>query len=151
MTTRNHILVDIDHTVSNSFWRDDMIGGEGGWDAYHAASAQDEPIHDMVAMVNAMYGSGKTIIGITARPEKWRLLTMEWLVKVYVSMDEILMRPDDAYHPAPEIKVALALERFDNESNLKDQVALVIDDREDVIEAFRALGVTAIQVFGRKS
>ena len=151
MTTRKHILVDIDHTLASSFWRDDMIGGEGGWDAYHAASSEDEPIHDVVTIVNAFYGVGMTVIGVTARPEKWRQVTMGWLVKHFISMDELLMRPDDAYHPAPEIKVALALERFDNKANLKDQVALVIDDRDDVIEAFRALGVTAIQVFGRKS
>ncbi len=144
---RNYILVDIDHTLASSFWRDDMIGD---WDAYHAVSGQDEPLQDVVTMVNALYGSGKTVIGMTARPEKWRQVTMEWLVKHFVSMDELLMRPDDDFRPAPEVKVALALERFQDESNLVAQVALVLDDREDVIEAFRALGVTAMQVFGRR-
>lgn len=147
MTNRKYILVDVDHTLANSFWRDDMIGD---WDAYHAASSEDEPLQDAVGLINSLHGAGYTIIGLTARPEKWRQITMEWLIKHFISMDELLMRPDEAYHPAPEIKMALALKRFDDKANLKAQVAIVIDDREDVIEAFRALGVTAMQIFGRR-
>ena len=147
MTNRPYVLVDIDHTLSNAWWRDSLIGD---WDAYHAVSGQDNPLQDVITMVNALHRCGRSIIGLTARPEKWRQLTMEWLVKHFVSMDELLMRSDDDFRPAPEVKVALALERFKDESNLRNQVALVLDDREDVIEAFRALGVTALQVFGRR-
>lgn len=144
---RKHILCDIDHTISDAFWRDELIGGPGGWDEYHSQSIKDDPLHDMVAMVNALHSSGLVIIGITARPAKWRSLTMRWLVKHSVMMDELLMRPDESFHPAPEIKTALAIERFGE--SVKDHVAMILDDREDVIEAFKGMGVTAIQVHGR--
>lgn len=146
MSHRNYVLVDIDHTISNSFWRDGMIGGEGGWDAYHAASKDDKPIYEIVRLVWGLKSSGFIIYGLTARPEKWRKLTMEWLVRNNIQLDDILMRPDTAYHPAPEIKLKLVQERFEN----IDEIAMVLDDRDDVVAAFKALGVTAIQVHGRR-
>lgn len=145
--TRKTILVDIDHTISAAWHRDPMIGGEGGWDAYHAASKDDEPIHDVMAMVNDLHRKDWYIVGLTARPEKWRNVTNRWLVKHGIHMDEILMRPDDAFHPAPEIKVQLATERF---TDIKSQVAFLLEDREDVCEAFHALGITTLQVKGRQ-
>lgn len=148
---RKTILVDIDHTLSAAWHRDPMIGGCGGWDAYHAASEKDEPIHDVMSIINSLAFHGDWyIIALTARTEKWRSLTNRWLVKHGINIDELLMRPDDAYHPAPEIKVQLAQERFPGDQ-LKDQVAFLIDDREDVCEAFHQLGITTLQVRGRKN
>lgn len=142
---RRHILCDIDHTLSNAFWRDHMIGG--AWDDYHAASVKDEPLHDVVKLIKAMHRSGAVIIGLTARPEKWRKVTLDWLIKHNVPIDELLMRGDTAYHPAPEIKLKLVAERF---TSPKDEVAFIIDDRDDVVMAFKELGITALQVHGRK-
>lgn len=147
---RNNVLCDIDHTLSNAFHRDPMMaapmGNGNGWDEYHAASINDEPLHDMVRMINVLRPYFN-IVAITARPGKWRKLTMDWCLKHEVLFDELLMRPDDSYHPAPIIKVQLALERF---PNIKDEVAFILDDREDVVLAFKELGVTALQVHGRK-
>jgi hypothetical protein len=145
--TRSVILVDIDHTLSAAHWRDAMIGGP--WDEYHAASVADPPAHDIAALVRALYNCGYTIIGITARPEKWRKLTMDWLLRHSIPLHSILMRPDAAYHPAPEIKVKLAQEHFGDA--LVTCVAFIIDDREDVVAAFRALGITTLQCHVRQS
>lgn len=145
---RWYILVDIDHTISNAFHRDHLIGGEGGWDKYHSESINDGPIDDMVDMIRALWFQGYAIVGMTARPAKWRAITMAQMIKFNCPMDELLMRPDTAFHPAPEIKVALAKERFGEK--IKDRVAFIIDDREDVCAAFRELGITALQCYGRQ-
>lgn len=143
---RNIVLCDIDHTIANSFWRDGMIGGEGGWDAYHAASKDDKPIIEVARMVWGLKATGFQVMGLTARPAKWRKLTMDWLLRHNIQLDDILMRPDTAYHPAPEIKVNLVKERFELE-----EIAMILDDRDDVVAAFKALGITAIQVHGRRA
>lgn len=147
MSKRNVILCDIDHTISDAFWRDELIGGPGGWDEYHKNSMKDQPLHDVVAMINALHAAGYEIIGLTARPGKWRRLTMDWMLQHGVKIDELLMRPDDSYHPAPEIKMKLALARFPEP--IKDHIAFVLDDREDVVEAFKGMGITSMQVHGR--
>jgi phosphoglycolate phosphatase-like HAD superfamily hydrolase len=138
-------LVDIDHTVSNSFWRDAMIGGD--WDAYHAAAIYDRPLHDTVAMIRALHDAGWSIYGLTARPSKWRKMTLDWLLAHDVKIDEMLMREDEDYRPAPAMKIALAKQKF---GELRGVVTVVFDDRDDVIAAFRAEGVTAVQVNGVK-
>ena len=150
MIRRSTILVDLDHTIFASWPRDGLIGGEGGWDAYHAASVDDDVIDDVAHLVNSLWKSGWKIIGLTARPEKWRNISMQKLVRHEVAMDELLMRPDEAFHPAPEIKVQLAQERFPGET-LKQNVAFLLEDRADVCEAFHALGITTLQVKGRQS
>jgi phosphoglycolate phosphatase-like HAD superfamily hydrolase len=138
-------LVDIDHTVSNSFWRDAMIGGE--WDDYHRAAIYDRPLPDTVAMIRALHDAGWSIYGLTARPSKWRKMTLDWLLAHDVKIDEMLMREDEDYRPAPAMKIALAKQKF---GELRGVVTVVFDDRDDVIAAFRAEGVTAVQVNGVK-
>jgi hypothetical protein len=140
---RTNILCDLDHVVANSFWRDPMIGGP--WDEYHAASINDQPLPDIVNLLNALPDE-YYIVGLTGRDEKWRQLTIKWLLMHDVPMDELLMRPTGDWRPAPAMKVKLATERFPDITN---EVAFILDDREDVIAAFKALGVTALHVNGR--
>ena len=142
---QHNVLCDIDHTISDAFWRDELIGGEGGWDAYHSASINDLPLHEMVVMINALRVSGMYIVGLTARPEKWRKLTMDWMLRHGVQFDELLMRPDDNFQKAAELKMTIARERF---PALADEVAFLIEDQEDIIAAFKAINITCLQVHG---
>jgi hypothetical protein len=146
---KEFVLIDIDHVISDAAWRDEMIGGDGGWDAYHAESINDDPCHDIVQLVNALHSSGLQVIGLTARPEKWRMLTNSWLIKHSIQLDEILMRPDKNFSPSPELKISLARDLF--QGKVADNVAFILDDRDDVVAAFRAEGITALQVFTGKS
>lgn len=144
---RKYVLCDIDHVLSNAWWRDPMIGGEGGWDAYHLEGDKDEPIHDIVHLLNALHDDGYAIVLLTARPEKWRKLTMTWLVRHGVNVDEMLMRPDANFDPSPKCKLDQVKARF---ADPTDAIAMVIEDRDDICNVFRELGVTVLQVFGRQ-
>jgi len=145
---RRHIICDVDHTLTNAFWRDGMLANRPvDWDEYHAASIHDKPALDVVEMVQALHLRGFLIVGITGRPEKWRKLTVEWMIKHKVPMDELHMRPNDNYDTAGPLKLFLARLRF---SNIPEQVAMVIDDHDGVIAAFTALGVTCLQTHGRR-
>lgn len=144
---RRIVLCDIDHTLRNAFPRDAMIG-VATWDEYHLAAKGEEPLHDMVNMVNALVLTGYTVVGVTAIPAKWRQMTVAWLADHKINICDILMRPNDGFEPAPEIKTRLAIERFGED--LHEKIAFVLDDRDDVCMAFRDLGVTALQVHGRQ-
>ena len=142
--TRTHVLCDLDHVVADAAWRDHMIPD---WDLYHEKSQHDAPIEEIAYLLNALHNFGYTVIGLTGRTEKWYGLTMEWLARHKIRMDELLMRPNKDFRPAPEVKMALI------ESHLgyhwPDQVAFLIDDREDVCSAFAAAGVTVMQCRAR--
>jgi len=130
------VVIDI-HALSDAEWRSSMIGIDT-WDAYHEASRNDEPVLEVIDLVNAMKTSGHTVIGISARPEKWRKITNEWLLKNNVYLSELIMREDDDFRPSIEIKKEY-VKRI-------HQISFVIDDREDFCCAVASMGIPALQV-----
>lgn len=142
------ILVDIDHTLSDAFHRDEMIG-IAPWDEYHKKSEDDLPAHDFVEFyLSAKRNKSYRWIGITSRPEKFRALTMQWLVRHGIEMDDLWMRPDFNFNPAPDVKIALCQEKLGEE--WQKDILLLIDDNEKVIESFRGAGVTCLQIYNRR-
>jgi hypothetical protein len=138
------IITDIDHTVSDSFWRDEMIGNLG-WDEYYEAGAKDSPLAEMVRLLSAMahHEEGHLVVAVTARPRKWYHATMRWMVTHKIPVDEILMRPDDDHRPTPLVKVDLIRARFPDLS----EVLFCLEDRDDCVAAMRSLGLTVLQVY----
>ena len=117
------------------------------WNAYHAASIDDEPITDVINMLESAAMMDASIITITARPEKWRKLTMGWMIKHQVPSDALLMRPDDVFRPSPEIKRELLLGHFGE--GFREEIAFILEDRDDVVAMYREMGLTVFQVFAR--
>lgn len=147
---RNILLVDIDHTLSDAAWRDNIIG-VGTWDEYHLAGIKDDPVKEIVTMVNSLGADGWWLIGLTARPEKWRKITMDWLVKHGVLLEELLMRPDDDFHSASEVKIASLYRKFGvSLKGLEGKNVILIDDNDKVIEAVRILNITSLQCSARR-
>jgi len=143
------LFIDLDHTICDAAWRDSLIfGAQTDWNNYHTLSIRDKPIPEMVAMVRSLDSAGWKVIAVTARPEKFRQLTNKWLMQHTIPIDTILMRPDEAYRPAPEIKLALIAECL-GKANVSDIPVLVIDDREDVAAALSVRGFTVLQVHRR--
>lgn len=139
------LLTDIDHTLSDAFWRDELIGQ---WDEYHEAAAKDKLIEPTAKLLAVVREAGWSVVGLTTRPEKWRSLTMKWLLHHNVQMDELIMRPNDDYRPSAESKLAIAKERF---PDLSAGGYLLLEDRDDVIAAFKGAGVIVYQVHAGKS
>ncbi len=153
---RNIILVDIDHTISDAFWRDDLIKrsrDSNDWEEYHSRGKDDKPLEDMKMLIEIIAVGCKEhheapdleVWGITARPEKWRKQSMDWFYKHKIYLDNVLMRPENQFKPAPQIKIDLC-----KEHNILDRILCIFDDREDVVSAFRELDITAFQVHARK-
>jgi phosphoglycolate phosphatase-like HAD superfamily hydrolase len=145
--SKDVILVDIDHTITDAAWRDHLIGGEGGWDHYHSESEKDKPATDICSILAFLSGPFE-IVAVTARPEKWRQLTHKWCTNNFPFVDEILMRANDDYSPSPEVKLRLVEQRFG--PNWQERVACIIDDRDDVTSAFKEAGVTVLQCHARR-
>lgn len=144
--TRKTVLCDIDHVLSAAWPRDHLIGN-ASWDDYHNAASNDKPVADIVAMINALGKEDFNIVAITARPEKFRRLTLDWMIRHDVYVDELLMRSDQEFRPSPEMKLELVRNRF---QDVKNEVAFLIEDRDDVCQAFRELGITVLQAFCRR-
>jgi hypothetical protein len=136
------VLWDVDHVMADSGWRDSMIGGEGGWDAYHLAGKDDAPVEVVVDMIRAFRAYGFENVGLTARPEKWRGLSMEWFVRCGVPLDDVMMRPTNNFDPSPKVKLDLVRARW---PDYRERIAFLVEDRDDVCAVFRAEGVVCLQ------
>lgn len=145
----NILLLDIDHTISDAAWRDEMMAS-GDWEAYHLAGREDKPVAEISELIKTLSTSDYEtwqIICVTARPEKWRTQTMQWFIRHRIPVDEILMRPDLAFRSAFIIKTELLKTRFgENLEELHGCHVLAIDDNEKAIEAFRGLGITTLHI-----
>jgi hypothetical protein len=137
-----YVICNIDHTLANSFWRDSMLDS-GDWNQYHENAKHDKVFKNLANFINSLSSVGYTFIGITNRNERFRALTVEWLVKNRIDIDEILMRPDDNYQKSTELKLDLLKKRF-NEDYKK--IHFIIDDSEEAILAFFKLGIPTLQI-----
>jgi len=141
------LFVDIDHTLTAAHWRDDLIDvakRNRDWDAYHSASINDKPITEMISLVNCLQISGWYVVGLTTRPEKWRQLTNDWLIKYAVRIDKLLMRPHDDFRPGADSKIEQATQFI---AHHQVDSIIVIDDHDAVVSSFRAQNVTVLQAY----
>lgn len=141
---RQYVLIDLDDTLCAAWMRADLI--EQGWDIFHSKSVSDKPIEEMITLVNAIHLAGFKAIGLTSRPNRFRSISIYWLIQHGVYMEHLMMRPDSDWRGAADVKLSLATEFFGGEDAVAENVAFVIDDREDVVKAFSGIGVTTLHV-----
>jgi hypothetical protein len=110
--------------------------------AYHALCGEDAPINH-----HALHERIDThrIVFITARPEACRKATESWLRLAHTLSPreyDLLMRPAGDLRPSPGLKVDL-FERAYGGVAAWQFVDVAYDDRQDVLFAYAAKGVTA--------
>jgi len=136
------ILIDIDGTISDSRWRDDLAESRQ-WDAFHSQLIHDPPVKPMLKLLSTLSDCGVFLVGITGRPERYRQATMEWMLTHGVQLDELWMREDDNYSKAADLKPKIA-EIIMQEHSYEE--VLFIDDNEDICTAMRAAGFITLNI-----
>jgi len=138
------VLFDIDHVLSDARWRDTK---RGDWPAYHHDSTHDEAVQGMINLFLALTAN-HLMIFFTARPEDYRELTESWLRYHGLMKDGetlLMMRSHDCSSPAVDVK----LEMFRDISRMFGRAPedfLLIEDQQEICEAFQKLGVLTLQV-----
>lgn len=141
---RRVIIVDMDGTISDSSWRNELAPSNGGsWAQFHDNCHLDKPI-TIIEAVNILSEWFDIIIS-TARPSYILPKTEAWLLSnARFEVKKIYMREDHQYElSSAELK---ALHLDDMKARGFD-IFIAIDDREDVCEMYRLKGVNAWQVF----
>lgn len=130
-------IFDIDGCISDDSWRQYLIpegaSEENDWDEYHEHSLNDRSINREVLLQHIR--DEFQILFITARPERYRKLTMIWLEKHFQIMPRegwLLMRPEGNKQTSPELKVGL----FERSPFQWSEVTHAYDDRGDVLQAY---------------
>jgi phosphoglycolate phosphatase-like HAD superfamily hydrolase len=137
-----HLLLDLDETLCDAEWRAPLIDGES-WDFYHAQLPHDKLIPEVIALVRGLFFAGWKIHAVTARPEKFREITTRHLIRHKVPIERILMRADNDWRKSPDVKIDLVRNNFDG---IPRSQMLAIDDREDIVQAYKSIGIVSFQI-----
>jgi hypothetical protein len=129
------VIVDIDGTIAK-------MSGRSPYDWKRVG--EDAPVEDVLSIVNALEGSGYKILFTSGRDGSCRAETEAWIEKhhhVYGNWS-LLMREAGDNRPDWIVKAEI----FDREIRNKYNVRCVLDDRKQVVDMWRKLGLTVAQV-----
>lgn len=127
------ILVDIDGTVA-------LMNGRSPFD--WSRVIEDDPNWPVIQTVRAMREYGYKVIFMSGRDEVCRPQTEEWLKWVNVPIEALHMRR----HRDNRKDSVVKLELFDQHVRDRYNVVAVFDDRQQVVDMWRSLGLTVMQV-----
>jgi predicted kinase len=127
------IISDIDGTLA-------LISGRSPYDTARCEQdALNEPVADIVGNYHK---SDFRILLASGRSEQHRSLTENWLQQKGVRYHELFMRADGDSRKDAIIK----REIYENHIAGKYNIKFVLDDRQQVVDLWRSLGLTCLQV-----
>ncbi|MBB5872024.1 putative kinase [Allocatelliglobosispora scoriae] len=133
-TKPSAIMVDLDGTVA-------IIGDRSPYDAHRAHV--DLPNTPVITAVRAMHAAGHVVIYCSGRTDDSRAVTEKWLAEhVGVPYEALHMRATGDTRKDSIVKTEFFNERIRDHY----QVVAVFDDRNQVVRAWRDLGLTVFQV-----
>lgn len=127
------IMVDVDGTLAH-------MNGRGPYDPtlYHT----DEADAVVGNVVRSYHGQGYKILICSGRDETYRDVTTAWLKDHGVPFDDIFMRRVGDKRKDSIIKREL----FDEHIRDNYQIEFILDDRNQVVEMWRSMGLKVFQV-----
>lgn len=141
--TRDIVIVDIDGTIAKVGDRLKYLKQEPkNWDSFYEHCNEDEPIEDIVRLVQSFIFCGHKIVFCTGRRESVREKTEEWIKKnlgLETNHYRLLMRKDKDWRHDTIVKPLM----LDFPAN---EVFLVLEDRSSMVKKWRELGYTCLQV-----
>lgn len=140
------VIFDLDNCLSDDEWRIPRIRWDlsveaGRYDAYHAVCGEDALRNLSVVRAAAERFDG--VAFCTARPEKVRTQTLDWLVRMGLARGTaptLLMRRNVDHRPGRDVK-------HEQLRQLRESMHDVIgayDDRDDILEMYRLMGVPCV-------
>jgi hypothetical protein len=125
------VVADVRHRLHH------LEGRRRSWSSFFDAADRDPLLAEGARLV-AELGRDHEIVWLTGRPEWLREVTTEWLVEQGLPADEVHLRPDGDYRPAPRYKLD-ALQKLAPRGG-----AALIDDDDEVVQAALAAGFPAV-------
>lgn len=141
------LVVDLEGSITDNAPRLHLMKA-GLWNEYEQAGP-DDPVHPFIrTFLASLYWSHCQLVVVTGRYEKYREATRKQLAAADIYPDHIFMREnfDIPKTKEPELKLAF-LEQIRNLYCADPDTALIaLEDRDDVVEAYRNAGIECWQV-----
>ena len=136
-------IFDIDGTLANTDHRNHYLHQKPkDWKSWSAEAPLDTPYWEIVDLVNAAHCIGIKVIVATGRMEKHREQTTKWLEDHKIFYDHLYMRDDADFRDDNILKK----EYLDDIRNKGYNPVMVFEDRDRVVDMWRANGIKCLQV-----
>lgn len=103
---------------------------------------QDTPNKEIFALAKALKDAGNRIIVSTGRNKRQRATTLKQLMMNGLVFDAMYMRGDSDFRPDDELKKGFLIKMKEDGFN----PVMAVDDRQQVVDMFRAEGLRVLQV-----
>ena len=144
---KNTVIFDLDGTLADISARRKLAtkpNGKMDWDIFLNPDniKLDVPNDPVVKMAQLFADDNFNIVIFSGRSDKTKHTTLDWLAHNKVPFNKLVMR-DTVRHfmPDNDLKKQLLNEHVDI-----DDVFLVVDDRQQVVDMWRSLGLKVFQV-----
>ena len=140
------VIFDLDGTLALIDKRRDLATKDNGkfdWDVFFDPKNidLDLPNQPVIDMANLLSKQDYTILILSGRSDVTHQATMDWLNKHGVWFDNLIMRTQDFLYTRDSDLKHMWLNTIG-----KDRVAMVFDDRNQVVDMWRKSGLTCFQV-----
>jgi len=137
------IILDLDNCIADDAWRIRYIDWSfedplSRYHNYHLLAG-----FDRVGNQELFTKTPHDVIVFTARPIMYRAITEEWLRRAGVVPAVLMMRDNNDHQHSRDLKRQQLLALLDNSALTISDIDCAYDDRPDVIEMYRGLGVNA--------
>ncbi len=128
------VITDVDGTICH------MNGKRGPFD--WSKVGVDDPDFPMIKVLQAWKASGKEVIVVSGRDGSCRKETEDWLKLHEVPYSALFMRPAGDMRKDSLIKAEI----YEKDLKGKYNIVMIYDDRDQVVETWRNLGLKCAQV-----
>lgn len=136
-------IFDIDGTLADCTHRLHYIYSENkDWDTFHNSADKDRPIIETIECAKALKVAGYEILIVTGRPDSSKHITVKWLLDNGINFDRIYMRKEGDHIPDFVLKKNI----YDSEIKNDYEVLGVFEDRRNVVDMWRSLGIRCYHV-----
>jgi len=140
---RRIIVCDLDGTLCDVAHRRHLVDGSQvkDWDLFYDSCDRDVPHWDILDLLHVLHQKFN-VVYVTGRVERVRQKTEAWLRRHYAPYGPVFMRPDGDHRQDYVLKQEIA----SREGLTRHTVFLALDDRFQVVEMWRGLGIRCLQV-----
>jgi hypothetical protein len=147
MSNNKTVLVDLDGTIAINKHRKYLIDPDKSnppnWDAFYLACKDDSPNTPVIEIIKALNATGHEIHIISGRGKIAEKSTLKWLESFKVPFSKLTMREIGDFTDDAELKKEWLLKYY---PEYKTQILCVIDDRKKVVDMWRSMDLTCLQV-----
>ena len=145
---KNTIIFDLDGTLALIDERRELStkpNGKIDFNKLHDASLikHDKPNWPVIKMAQLFAEQGFKIVIFSGRSDKTATATLSWLSRNKVPFKKLVMRPHKTMGFVPD--EILKKDMLDKHLDINN-IFMVVDDRQKVVDMWRSLGLTCLQV-----